>query len=145
MKLPERLSHLKHLIPTTCSEPKRKPSVFIYVIQCNDLIKVGIAGDVYGRLAELQVGNPYPLRVLGYWRAVNAIQEEEIIHVHLEKYRERGEWFRLPKDMLDKIAMKLPGYEMAQRIMPAGQFVTLRAALWRLNQSDYIKERGQRR
>jgi hypothetical protein len=60
---------LKRLIPAG----KREPSAFIYVIQCNEMIKVG---------------NPYQLHVIGSWRAVNAVREEEIIHCHLEQYRE---------------------------------------------------------
>ena len=93
----------------------------IYVVQCNEFVKVG-ASNVPGRVAELQVGNPVELRLLGFWRAVNAIREEEIIHAFLDSYRVRGEWFKLPKSMMDMVAMKVPGYELAQRIMPNGEF-----------------------
>ena len=133
MQLPQRLRHLSSIV-----KPKnRVVSTSVYVLQCNEFIKVGIAGDVVARVAELQVGNPHPIRILGHWIATDAIREEEIIHSHLERYRERGEWFRLPKQMMDTIAMKLPGYELAQRIMPQASFALLRLELWRLNASAY--------
>ena len=101
-------------------------------------MKVGIASNVPGRVAELQVGNPVELRLLGFWRAVNAIREEEIIHAFLDSYRVRGECFKLPKSMMDMVAMKVP--ELAQRIMPNGEFSKIRDALWRLNSSAYHSE-----
>ena len=42
---------------------------FVYLIKAGKrkgaAVKIGIAGDVHKRLAELQTGNPYELRCVG--------------------------------------------------------------------------------
>ena len=137
MYLPSRLRHLATITGTKA----RTISTHIYVVQCNEFIKVGIASNVSLRLSELQVGNPYPIQLIGHWAALDAIKEEEMIHSHLGPYRVRGEWFKLPKSLMDNICMKMPGYELAQWIMPHEQFVALRPQLWRNNASAYLSER----
>jgi hypothetical protein len=102
-----------------CKIPDKKPnkpSEFIYVIGCNEFVKIGIAGNVRKRLIELQVGNPYPLRLYGHWKAGEAVKEEAALHALLSPHQERGEWFKLPKVMMDRITMKLPGKEISDAI-----------------------------
>jgi hypothetical protein len=40
---------------------------------------------------------------------------------------------------MDKIAFKVPGYELAQCIMPKEHFAVLRSDLWKLNSSSYLR------
>lgn len=116
MALPSRLAHLASICHKANMDSKRKPSEFIYVIGCNEFVKIGIAGNVRKRLSELQVGNPYPLRLYGHWKAGEAVKEEAALHALLSPHQERGEWFKLPKAMMDRITMKLPGKEVSDAI-----------------------------
>lgn len=114
MGLPDRLGHLALMTGIKV----RAKSTYVYMIRCHDLVKIGIAVDVNGRLMELQVGNPYELELLGCWRSEDAIRDEDLIHSHLDKYRVRGEWFKLPKEIMDRITMKVSGEELARWVMP---------------------------
>jgi hypothetical protein len=112
MSLPPRLAHLERF----CKRPDKKPSEFIYIIGCNEFVKIGIAANVHKRLKELQTGNPYPLRLYGHWKAGEAVKEEAALHALLAPHQERGEWFKLPKAMMDRITLKLPGNELSEEI-----------------------------
>ncbi len=109
-RLPARLSHVKRFIP----RPPVKPAEWVYLVGCHDFIKIGIAGAVADRLVGLQVGCPYDLTVVACWRSPNPIQEEEALHEHLGRYRIRGEWFKLPKPLMDRITRKIAGADVAE-------------------------------
>jgi hypothetical protein len=67
----------------------------IYAIQCGDdgPVKFGLAKNPASRLAELQTGNPAPLKLLV---AVQLRDDcERTIHRWLREERVRGEWFTL--------------------------------------------------
>ncbi len=74
---------------------------FVYVVQCGEFTKIGIATWVKTRVMSLQTGNPEPIQLLKSWRSRNAGAEELKLHKHLRKYRVRGEWFKLPSHLLD--------------------------------------------
>ena len=76
---------------------------FIYVVRCDMYVKIGIATDPHKRLSGLQTGCPYLLQLLKYWPSPDAPTEEDEIHSLLEPYRHRGEWFKLPDDILKKL------------------------------------------
>ncbi len=80
----------------------------VYVIKCNDCIKVGISAESGARLSFMQVGNPYKLVLVGGWIADNPEQEEALIHAILGKYHVRGEWFRPPEAILLNILQAKP-------------------------------------
>ena len=61
-------------------------------------VKIGYANDVWGRLSELQCGNPFELRVLSF--LPGGQETEGAIHVALASNRVRGEWFNLGDDPL---------------------------------------------
>lgn len=61
-------------------------------------VKIGYANDVWGRLTELQCGNPFELRVLSFLPGGREI--EAAIHCALVDHRVRGEWFNLGNDPL---------------------------------------------
>lgn len=58
-------------------------------------IKIGVANDVSGRLADLQVGNPQQLSLCGFILApdLGARAVESWLHGHLARHSIRGEWF----------------------------------------------------
>lgn len=66
---------------------------FVYVVQAQPgtPVKIGVARDVDARLAGLQTGNPYKLRVL--FVLPGGYELEWQFHQKLKKYRMEGEWF----------------------------------------------------
>lgn len=85
--------------------PRGACSSGVYFIQCGDggPIKIGIAKAVNERLADLQVANPYELRLLGYVPTDDAEALEGRLHGQFYQLRIRGEWFRPEAVLLDFI------------------------------------------
>jgi hypothetical protein len=63
-------------------------------------VKIGKSNDTSVRLKELQVGNPFELRVLAAFEAREAWEFE--LHRSFAGYRVRGEWF-LMNDRLARL------------------------------------------
>ena len=64
----------------------------IYAIQCRKWVKFGrTQNSVEARLRELQVGNPFPLKLLA--SAEWPKTAEPVIHAHLIPHHYQGEWF----------------------------------------------------
>lgn len=84
---------------------RNKPSISIYFIQSarGGPIKIGMtAGQPLHRMASLQTGFPYELRLLGVISDADDSREAEI-HQQFSHLRIRGEWFRPAPDLLDFI------------------------------------------
>ena len=66
----------------------------IYFIGGAELVKIGFtAGDPRKRCAQLQVGSPHPLALLGAIPGTRATERR--LHRRFAKYRVSREWFRL--------------------------------------------------
>ena len=65
-------------------------------------IKFGISANPKDRLAEMQVGCPERLRLLGF--IDGGLQLEREIHTILGSSRIRGEWFNCSDDMVSLVA-----------------------------------------
>ena len=65
----------------------------IYMIQSNDLVKIGHTNNVSRRLFELQTGNPYKLNLI--FMGTGGADEEKELHKAYSKYRANGEWFKI--------------------------------------------------
>ena len=76
---------------------------YIYLINCNDLYKIGIAADFETRLADLQTGNPYPLKMILNYQFKNPRAIETVLHDRFENVRVLGEWFRLTDPDIEQI------------------------------------------
>lgn len=64
----------------------------VYVVQEDEEgpYKVGFTqGAIKNRVSALQIGNPRPLRLIGWTRGVT----EAEVHLALQPYKVRGEWF----------------------------------------------------
>jgi len=76
----------------------------IYFIQAgkNGPIKIGHTNNkVSNRMASMQVGCPYELRLL--WTLNGDIKDEFNLHEMFKHERIRGEWFHPSKDLVDYI------------------------------------------
>lgn len=79
---------------------------FLYVLECNGFIKIGVTENVTLRVATLQTGNPYPIELLCKWHTSDPYDEERFWHNHLKQYRVRGEWFKLPDEIVADMIIK---------------------------------------
>ncbi len=62
------------------------------------LIKIGKAKNAEKRIANLQIGCPFTLKLLGKVKCksdFHALQVEKLAHNIFYKQRKRGEWFKL--------------------------------------------------
>lgn len=83
---------------------KERPT-HVYLLAYRDIgpTKIGIAVSVVSRLAEIQTGNPYRLRVYKAWRVPNsecAYRLEQHVLALFVAQRLVGEWLQLPPKLL---------------------------------------------
>lgn len=90
----ERLAHAKRYA-AKLRIARGKPG-FVYMIQCQDFIKAGLAVNVQTRLFTLQTGCPHELILLKHWPVSNMAEAEASLHRLWLAYHHRGEWYRLP-------------------------------------------------
>lgn len=81
---------------------------YAYLIQCvgTNYYKIGTAHSPEEKLKELQIGSPYPLKLVLACRMLSkdeAATAENQIYKTLKKYSVRGEWFEVPDDNDDDI------------------------------------------
>lgn len=76
---------------------------YLYVSKCNTYYKIGITTDLESRLAELQVGNPYPISFCLTVEFGNPSGAEKALHEKFKKQRIRGEWFALTRQDIQAI------------------------------------------
>lgn len=74
----------------------------IYFIRCEDFVKIGLAKDENKRLADMQVGNPFPLDLL--FTEPGGFKHEAALHRRFAEYRSAGEWFRIEGALAEYIA-----------------------------------------
>jgi len=79
---------------------------YIYIIKCNEYVKIGKSDYVEERLKLLQTGNPYRLELLFKFKCDNsdlAMSTEAHLHRHFSKKHHAGEWFKLTKSDINSI------------------------------------------
>jgi hypothetical protein len=73
--------------------------MYVYFIRScggTSMIKIGKATDPERRLAELQTGSPFKLKLLAKFicrSEKHALHVESILHNYCKRWRIRGEWF----------------------------------------------------
>jgi len=79
----------------------------VYFIRIGDWgpIKIGITYSIEKRLNELQVGSPWPLRLLGAVRGSR--DNERYLHEKFSHMRMEREWFQASDELLEEIAVIL--------------------------------------
>lgn len=97
---------------------------YLYLIQCGEFTKIGIADYVDGRIQVLQIGNPYKLKVLKVYKlwenkknhlAVEKV--EKVFHRAFRHLRVRGEWFRLESydfDLIDEFCRAIAAMDLGK-------------------------------
>lgn len=74
--------------------------MFVYLLRCGEFYKIGIANNIKARVSNIQCSSPYQIEHVKSWRDDNAKVTERRLHRLLNGYLERGEWFRLPIELV---------------------------------------------
>lgn len=80
---------------------------YLYLIACHEYVKIGLSANANLRLSSLQTGCPYELTLLAKWRCKHPGHQEERLHAFFSRFHHRGEWFKVPQDILSVVS-KLP-------------------------------------
>ena len=79
------------------TEGRAEYEQYVYVIgACNsNLYKIGCSNNPSDRLQNLQIANPYELKLMAVFKSKHMFTDEKKIHQSLDEFRVRGEWFKL--------------------------------------------------
>ena len=77
----------------------------IYLIRISDHYKIGIAKDIKKRISGIKTSSPFEIEILKYWRCKRPDIIEKIMHTRFGDHRVRGEWFRLPDEVVKYLLM----------------------------------------
>lgn len=85
---------------------KRKP-LFLYVVSCGPLLKIGVTNNIEQRISTLQTGNPHEIILEHFEEKNQAYQIEAYLHRIFDSHKVRGEWFQgiTIRDIRSKILM----------------------------------------
>ena len=99
----KRSKEYEQEISTLNTTPKEKEKAYVYLLKCGDYYKIGFSKDVERRIKELD-HRPYKVEIIYISPLTNrAYQIEQNLHSELEQYRINGEWYDLPKRLIDAI------------------------------------------
>lgn len=87
--------------------------MLLYLIHDGTYTKIGITDNWRKRLHTIQTGNPHDLltRALFNYDSIpdQAVKDlEKRLHTQLRNFHRRGEWFLLPEEIIDRIAVASP-------------------------------------
>lgn len=87
------------------AEGERETYVYcLGMVGCPDAVKIGITDDPAARPGELQIGNPWELRVLGVKQGT--VEDERALHAKYIQQNMVGEWFRPTKELLSEFGLE---------------------------------------
>ena len=107
-------------------------AVYVVGFRRTNAVKIGIAGDVISRIAQLQTGYPFPLKLFGayYTKRQWAERLERACHDKLKEFglHLHGEWFEIEPDDGVKLVEKM-AKDADRAILSAGEMGSI-LALW---------------
>ena len=89
--------------------PRGDGGAYVYLVGCKGFVKIGIATDPYDRLNQMQVGNPFRLVLLGTLHTFTPIEDEAAFHAKFAKWGVRGEWFKMPAAVQERLLERFKG------------------------------------
>lgn len=109
------------------SDPAQAETGFVYFIGPKDLqldrIKIGFtASSPFARLASMQTGSPFEMRVWAYF--AGSMELEALFHGTFAPVREHGEWFRLEGKLL-ALTSELWCETYAESPVPRGRLINI--------------------
>ena len=76
---------------------------YVYIISDGEYHKIGYAYNPATRLKELQTGNARVLTIIHVIKTDNMVRLESLLHKTLYMFFIRGEWYRLPIQIIEYI------------------------------------------
>lgn len=92
---------LEHALTWVRPQPVKQQ--YVYLIRCGCYVKVGISSNPRARFTLMKVNSPHEMKLLKFWPSLDARAEEKQIHLLWEQYWVRGEWFKVPRDILKQL------------------------------------------
>jgi len=78
-------------------------SIYFIADDFNGSVKIGFAIDLNKRISNLQTGNPRPLKLMGFIKTANKVDDRKIEKALHKKYKNlhvSGEWFSVTPDQV---------------------------------------------
>lgn len=76
------------------------PGRFVYLVKCQDFVKIGVSYDAKKRFEEIQSANPFTLELIAFIRGNHSMERQ--IHQMFDKFRVHGEWFQYTNEVKNK-------------------------------------------
>lgn len=76
---------------------------YLYLLHCEGFYKIGITKNPKKRMSELQVGNPFKINPIGFYKTKDAEGLECTIHNTFRFVNVSGEWFKIPDEYINTI------------------------------------------
>ena len=80
---------------------------YVYFVRIRDTlnVKIGYSKDPYTRMQTLQTACPFDIDLEQAFFSTEAFQMEQRLHLEMEIYHVRGEWFELTKEQVIEASM----------------------------------------
>lgn len=91
---------LDFLTPEKAAEmfaPATRPESVVYIIRCQDFVKIGTTNDLGLRLSNMRGAIPFDLTVVARFPGDRTL--EKTLHARFKAHRHRYEWFRLEGEL----------------------------------------------
>jgi len=85
-------SQLKEFTGFDKIETQQKDT-FLYVLSCENKLKIGVTGNIEKRIKGLQTGNPNTIKLEYIEERYLPHKAEKYLHKYFQKHRMIGEWF----------------------------------------------------
>ena len=93
-------------------------SGWVYLVQIIDgPIKIGLTfdSDPFPRIQRVDFAVPYPTQILGICKSEDAGALERAIHDRCDRYRIKGEWFKIGRRTLGRLKSQYP-FQSAEEV-----------------------------
>jgi len=70
-------------------------SKFLYLVESQGFVKIGVTNDVQGRVSTISTCNPFEVKVILAQEVGSAYQVEKFLHDKFKDTNVKGEWFKL--------------------------------------------------
>lgn len=66
---------------------------YIYLMVCEQFVKIGISTHTKNRIREMSTSNPFPIKFIA--RCEGSLECEQSLHRRFKEHRSTGEWFHI--------------------------------------------------
>lgn len=80
---------------------------FVYLLKTGEFYKIGKTFNIKKRVSSIQTANPNKIELIAYKESGDAFSDEQEVHKLLKDYRVRGEWFKLPEELVSSLKLDL--------------------------------------